>query len=378
MRRAFELVLLLAAALAAAQPAAALEFTCIEASRYRHLYQLFGGEPKQLAAFLELDPGRPLPRPEHCRAMLVSGKVDNRAEDMERLLAAIEANQGWLAVLQLSSGGGVVQTGYRVGFITRLFWLKTQTAAGADRSLVYTPDFFVPPAAFASDGAGDQPDAARIENWRKYLAAQKGLAPMPLKFAHCVSACSMIHTAGVDRAGMVRVHRARAGGASKGEFINLKVPMSETERRLLRLELEQIEFYRRMDPGPDFVRRYQETPAQTTAPVDVARFPRYVADYLAGRCKVNGDQLQELDRQIANTIGELAAPHFGLWIRTDNLRRALRQLRHLRAEAERCVAAAHERERLSQFAKLCPNGCDRRKLVGLVEDSVRSLLPKPQ
>jgi hypothetical protein len=88
---------------------------------------------------------------------------------------------------------------------------------------------------------------------------------------------------------------------------------------------------------------------------------------------VNGDQLQELDRQIGATIAELTAPQFGYWIKTDNLRRSLRQLRSLRADAERCIAAAHERERHSHFAKLCPNGCDRRKLMGRVEESVRGL-----
>jgi hypothetical protein len=133
-----------------------------------------------------------------------------------------------------------------------------------------------------------------------------------------------------------------------------------------------------MDPGPDFIRHYQETPAQTTTPVDVSRFPRYVSDYLTGKCKVNGDQLQELDRQIVNTITELSAPQFGYWIKTDKLRRSLRQLRHMRADAERCIAATHERERRSHFAKLCPNGCDRKKLMGMADDSVRSLLKQAQ
>jgi hypothetical protein len=154
--------------------------------------------------------------------------------------------------------------------------------------------------------------------------------------------------------------------------------MSETDKRLQRLELEQIAFYRQMDAGPDFIRHYQETPAQTTTPVDVSRFPRYVADYLTGRCKMNGDQLQELDRQIGNTITELNAPQFGYWIKTDKLRRSLRQLRHLRSDAERCIAAAHESERRSHFVKLCPNGCDRKKLMGTVDDRVRGLLKQAQ
>src|SRR5262249_54012717 len=122
MRRAVRIAIAVLAFAAAAGRADALEVTCIEASRYRHLYQLFGSDHKQLAAFLGLNPAT-LPRPEFCRAVLISGKVEGRsANDAEKLLAAIEANQGWLATVQLSSGGGVVYTGYQLGFITRMFW----------------------------------------------------------------------------------------------------------------------------------------------------------------------------------------------------------------------------------------------------------------
>ena len=379
MRRAFQIVLtFVALGVAASKPAAGMEVTCIEASRYRHLYQLFGGDPKQFAAYLDLDPAQ-LPRPEHCRAILLSGKVEPRSgNDLDQLLTAINANQGWLAVVQLASGGGIVQTGYRLGFVTRMFWLKTHTATAFNRNLYYTPDFFVPPAAGTPTEGEEQPDAGRIENWRRYLATQKGLSPHQLGGTGCASACGLIHTAGTDRSGIVRVHRARMGGG-QDTFINLKKTMSETDRAMLRLELEQIAFYRQMDPGPDFVRQYQETAAQTVTPVDVSRFPRYVADYLTARCKVNGDQLQELDRQIGNTISEIRSPLFGYWINTEKLGRSLRQLRTLRAEAERCIAAAHERERHSHFAKLCPNGgCDRKKLIAMIEESARALAKQAQ
>ena len=304
MRRAFlVLTAVVAIAVAASGRADALEVTCIEASRYRHLYQLFGGDPKQLAAFLELDPrdaaeAGVLPRDSDQR----QGRHPRPPMTPTSSSPPSKPTRDGSRRLQLSSGGGIVQTGYQLGFITRLFWLKTQTATAFGRNLNYTPDFFVPPAASGPDTGEEQPDAERIRNWRSFLTAQKGLSPTPLGYAGCASACGLIHTAGVDRAGEVRVHRARVGGAGKDEFINLKATMSETDKRLQRLELEQIAFYRQMDPGPDFIRHYQETPAQTTTPVDVSRFPRYVADYLTGKCKMNGDQLQELDRQIGNTM----------------------------------------------------------------------------
>ena len=122
-----------ALAVAASGRADALEFTCIEASRYRHLYQLFGGDPKQLAAFLDLDPAATAAARSSAAPCCVSGKVEPRAaNDADKLIAAIEANQGWLATLQLSSpAAGSSQTGYQLGFITRLFWLKTQTATAS-------------------------------------------------------------------------------------------------------------------------------------------------------------------------------------------------------------------------------------------------------
>ena len=210
MRRAFlVLTAVVAMAVAASGRADALEFNCIEASRYRHLYQLFGGDPKQLAAFLGLEPAA-LPKPEFCRAILISGKVEPRAaNDADKLISAIEANQGWLATLQLSSSGGTVYTGYQLGFITRMFWLKTHTATRFGKNLNYVPDFFVPPAASAPDTGEEHPDADRIRNWQSFVTAQKGLSPTPLAFAGCASACGLIHTAGIDRAGEVRVHRAR-------------------------------------------------------------------------------------------------------------------------------------------------------------------------
>jgi hypothetical protein len=363
MRRTFQVVVTaIALVCSASQGTNAIELTCIEASRYRHLYQLFGGDPRQLAAFLQLDPTQ-LPRPEHCRAMLLSGMIEGWS-DVDTLLTAIDTNQGWLAVLHLASGGGNVPTGYGLGFLTRLFWLKTQTAIAFDGNLSYTPDFFVPPAA-ADD---ELPDSERIHNWQHYLATQKGLGQIPLARALCASACGLIHTAGIDRAGRVNVHRARLGRS-----INLDKTMSETDRRLLRLEQAQLEFYRRMDPGPEFFPQYQATPTQMTTPTDVARFPRYMADYLTRKCTVNGDQMRELDRQINNIIADLSAPQFGYWIKTDHLRHSLRQLRTLRAETERCIAAAHESERRSHFAKLCPNGCDRTKILRMVEARARAL-----
>src|SRR5262245_18358498 len=100
----------------------ALDVTCIEASKYKHLYKIFGNDPHRFADFFDMDPGR-LPGREDCRAALISGPVQPATEkDMEKLLAVILRNHGWLAALHLASPGGSVGTGYQLGFLTRSFW----------------------------------------------------------------------------------------------------------------------------------------------------------------------------------------------------------------------------------------------------------------
>ena len=104
MRRIGPILFLLAVAtVVGIGRAAALEVTCIEASKYKHLYKIFGGDARKFAAYLQIDPGR-LPGPEHCRAALISGKVEPpSAQDVAKLADIIVQNEGWLATLHLSS-----------------------------------------------------------------------------------------------------------------------------------------------------------------------------------------------------------------------------------------------------------------------------------
>jgi hypothetical protein len=72
-------------------------------------------------------------------------------------------------------------------------------------------------------------------------------------------------------------------------------------------------------------------------------------------------------------MANLSSPLFGLWIKADRLRDATRTVREHRSKAEQCVAAAHERERLSAFDKECSGGCTRQKLQTMVEAKLRDL-----
>lgn len=355
-----------------ARPAAAVEVTCIEASRYRHLFQMFGGDPKKFAAFLQVDPNK-LPDPDLCRAALVSGPVaPAEARDADKLADFIAQNRGWLAALHLSSTGGRVGTGYQLGFLTRSFWLKTYTVNTSGTNLVYTPDFLLPPVgAPAGAPSAQSPDAGLEQGWQAYLAAIKNLPPQSVPVRGCISACGLIHAAGVERFGVVRVHRARYSGSDS--FIDLSKSMSVTNEGLMRSEDLQVSFYRQMDAGGDFIRIYQATPPETTTPVDVTRYPRYVADYLNARCGADVGQLQRLERQLNQTIASLNSVLFGVSVKTDRLREVVRTLHEQRGKFEQCVAVAHERERLAAFDKMCAGGCDRQRLMAAVATRIRDL-----
>ncbi|MBX9829951.1 MAG: hypothetical protein K2Y27_33790 [Xanthobacteraceae bacterium] len=378
------LLILALTGLAGIGRAAALEVTCIEASKYKHLYKIFGGDARKFAAYLQIDPGR-LPGPEHCRAALVSGKVEPpAAQDVTKLADIIVQNEGWLATLHLSSTGGSVGAGYQLGFLARSFWLKTTTARVTGTALLYTPDFFVPPLGGATAPVGTEsttpgpaaappaptPEADLAQGWQAYLAEQRKLVPVQASPA-CISACGLIHAAGIERFGIVRLHRSRYSG--EDAFIDQSRSMTITNEGLMRSEETQVAFYRQMDAGPDFISTFQSTPPETTMPVDVSRYPRYVADYLNARCSTDVGQLQRLERQIELSISYLTVALFGPSIKVDRLRGAMQKVREQRSKAEQCVAAAHEKERLAAYDRLCKGGCDRQKLAAMARDRMQEL-----
>jgi hypothetical protein len=365
-----------------ASHAAAIEVTCIEASKYKHLYQIFGNDPKKFAEYLHVDPSR-LPDPEFCRAALVSGPiVFTAAQEVAKLAEFIVKNQGWLAALHLSSGGGSVASGYQLGFLARSFWLKTFTARSPGGVLSYMPDFYVPPltpvasanpAAPPADQAAPapSPESLLAQGWQAYLTEERKL-PAQKAGSICASACGLIQSAGVERFGVVHVHRPRYVG--KDSPIDQTKSMSATNEGLMRSEEMQVAFYAQMDTGPDFIRNYLTTPPETTTPVDLSRYPRYVADYLNALCGTDVGQLQRLERQLDDTISHLTSPLLGLSLKADRLRAAMQKVREQRSKAEQCVAAAHEKERLAAYDKLCGGWtCGTSKLVSLAAGKMHEL-----
>jgi hypothetical protein len=134
--------------------ALAIEVECIEASKYKYVYRIFGNDPAKFAAYFKLGPSRgKLPDGELCRAALLSGGIGPEPEELDKLLRVIAANRGWLATIYLNSGGGDVWMGYRLAVTVRDFRLKTSVL---NRDGAYLPDFALPPLEAPPEAAPKQ------------------------------------------------------------------------------------------------------------------------------------------------------------------------------------------------------------------------------
>ena len=139
--RSAGLALLVAPALLSTAPgpaAAALEFHCVEPSRYKNLLQIFEDDPSSFFSYFNLS-RRPLPSPEACRALLVTGTIASDSADA--LLGRVIEGRGWLAALYLSFSGTNLEQEVAMAAMVRQFSLKTYEVRGP--VYFYQPDFVV-------------------------------------------------------------------------------------------------------------------------------------------------------------------------------------------------------------------------------------------
>jgi hypothetical protein len=335
---------------AALQSAAAIEVKCIEASRYKYLYRIFGGEAHRFAEYLQVGGVQP-PDPDMCRAVLVTGVIEPHRHgnpdddpDFERLAQVIAANRGWLAALYLSSPGGTVGTAMRLAVLTRMFWLKTYAPG---RTFSYVPDFLGPPDfSTVADEFGElavpRLPPAFIAGWRAYADAVRAHAriDLPTGRARCTSACTYPLVAGVDRIGTPFVHRGRRASASQRDGSDAEASIADAIELLQRSEARVVALYRHMDAGEELIRLYQSTATTVVAPAPMTRSPRFLADHLRQVCKVdvNAPRVE---------IPELTA---------------------------QCIAAAHEKERLRQFTRHCAEACSPAALLSLVRTRLQAIM----
>ena len=353
-------------------PARAIEIECIEASKYKYLYQLFGNDRRRFAEYMQVNE-RNLPNGEVCRAVVIYGRIEMASAskkagepvDADKLLTAIGNGGGWLATLYLASGGGNIATGLQLAELTRMFWLKT--VSPNSKAFTYRPDFIPSvieasagaPAASPAGGSGARPD---LGAYRRVAQAIERTT-LNTGRGRCASACTYTHVAGIDRRGTIHVHRGRPGRSKKGD----EGSMSEVVERLQKSEATIIALYRKMDTSEAFVETFRATPDATVTAVHAARTPRYIGDSLRRKCKAEPGEVEEQEEKLAASISN-APPN-------SPERAKLATLQTRRAAVEQCAAAEHERERLAQFVKYCGNGCDRARVLREVSDRVAALRP---
>jgi len=371
--------LIMAAALCAgAGVANAIEVECIDASKYKYLFEIFGKDRRKFAEFFGVSPAN-LPDGEMCRAIILSGGIDSSAKsretrqptDTDKLLDVIARNKGWLATIYLVSPGGNIAMGMSLSQMTRMFWLKTE--APNAKIFKYTPDFIMratPPAnSETSDSSAVEVPPELAQGWEAYLRLLgEGVGVALSGSGRCASACTFLHVAGIERQGTVHVHRGRRSQRNdpKGG-IDANQSMAEVLEGLHRAEAQVIALYRSMDSGEQFVSLFQSTPTATTRPAASERIPRYVADILQAKCGADAARLTALEGRLRATIAE-AGDKSATAAKTGRLNSQLSTLLARRTKVEQCIAAAQEKERLTQFAKFCANGCDR----ALVTSTIRS------
>jgi hypothetical protein len=155
--------------------ASALEFRCIEPSRYRNLLSVFSDDPNLFFSYFGLPRGR-LPDLNNCRALLVTGTL--APGDSDALLDRIIAAKGWLAVLYLAVEGTNIEEEARIASIVREFSLKTR--AVRQPLYRYQPDFAAVGAGLHDrDCAGAKPATSPLNAGCRPAAPRSRLHSMP-------------------------------------------------------------------------------------------------------------------------------------------------------------------------------------------------------
>jgi hypothetical protein len=317
----------LAALLGVTAPAqAAVEVTCVEASRYKYLYQIFDNDPGRFAAHFGVNQSQ-LPSPDACSAVVIAGTFEaperGTENDVDRLIAAIQQGRGWLSTVYLASPGGKGSTAVRLAALTRMFWLNTVTVDNG--AFDYVPDFL----------GGEGPGSAAVvppalkRGLANYMAATQSISKLEMDSSslRCSSTCAYIHAAGIYRAGMAYFQRGHRSDAADTE-------------RVPRPEGRPLAFYRAMDVGDDAIQAFQQAISGKTISSDMRMAPQDVGDALKREC--GGTR-----RTFPTTAADL-----------------------------KCVAGSNARKRLAQYAKLCQDGCSHRELISDTGRFIRSLVPR--
>lgn len=340
-----------------AAPARAVDFQCIEPSRYRNLLAVFNDDPNVLFSYFGLPRG-PLPDMEACRALLVTGAL--REGDADALLDRVIQARGWLAVLYLTIEGANIEEEARLAAIVRAFALKTRAVRSA--SLSYAPDFvltwdaLVPLTGTSVPAPPPRDDFAPLNRGLRTFLARRDLT-MKIERSGCNDGCRPVWAAGISRL---------YTGAPSG------TPAStDLDPRLIRLRgavTYQLDWDRLPEPSAQVLREPLGW-APVTPPATVRVLREKCSGDMAVAESLQVRLAEAFDAAARNNLRprevEALSPHF------EGLSRA-------GARLQQCLAGALESERLAAFQRHCSPVCDRRSLSDSFASGARDIIRRAQ
>jgi len=357
-RRLLSAVLLYAATCAGAS---ALDFKCVEPSRYKNLLQVFEDNPALLSSYFGLGHAQQ-PDMNACRALVVSGTI--RDGDAAALLDNIIRNKGWLDVLYLSFDGVHLQEEIKLAHIIRGFWLKTRVLLAAP--FRYRPDFaMLWGAPAASDGRPSAAATSELSPLNHGLEAfakrgDLGLPDMGARNA-CIESCAGAWIAGVHRQAlpMPPIAVPPPAAAAAPEIV------TAWPRSALAASLDGGKIAPANDPSGN------RPVMPGVAPVLAPAAERLIHD----KCAAELIAGQALEDRVAGAMDDLARGDFGGVRRPpEDLLAQFDSLRMAGVRLQRCVARAFESERLASFRRLCGPSCDNAKLLAAFDQTAREFV----
>lgn len=354
--RSAGLALLIVPALLLSVPrpaAAALEFQCIEVSRYKNLLQIFHDDPSTFFSYFNLS-RRSLPAPETCRALLVTGTIAPNSAAV--LLDRVIESRGWLAALYLSFSGTNIEQETAMATIVRQFSLKTYEVRGP--LYFYNPDFAarwtpaIGKGGFLTAAATDDPSPLD-GGLAAFLRRDRTLKLDPKRYA-CAGGCRVVWSAGVNR-----VHNLRSGPPQATTTTDQTI---ERLRRVFSYRLDRG----RLPPADDpiLTRPWDRTP--TTPPAASAA--------LRKQCDAEMTVAEALESRVADAFAEAAAKKLAPFA-VSAIASHLNALKRAGVRLQQCLAAVHENLRLRGFQTHCPpKNCSRADLLDSLSKSAAEML----
>jgi hypothetical protein len=346
-----------ASALTSASPARALDFNCIEPSRYKHLLPVFNDDPNVFFSYFGLPRGR-LPDLEACRALHVSGTLADG--DADALLDRIIQGKGWLAALYLSFAGTNLEEEARIAVIIRSFALKTR-AIRSD-PYIYGPDFVIrwePPLPMTGTSAAAPQLREDISPLYRGIRVYQLRRDLRLKLdpdrSTCNDGCRTVWFAGVNR-----LYGRPAANAKPAPD-----PDPAVNRRRVALT-HQVDFNR--TPAP--------TDAILSKPLEWTFISSpAMARTLRDKCHPELAVAEALEARWGEAFDNAAKANFRPRD-VEALGGVFESLSRGGARLQQCLASAMETERLAAFQRHCGAECDKKAMSERAATAARDLLEK--